>query len=318
MTYAQNNLIEASDFNTLVGNDTSPSTTVAYNTLLGVGNGKYGYGQTTITNVSANTSVQASNWSSLTTKMTSLANHQLTAITSVVTPTQNQKITYLAPLTTNLNSLYANKNNARLQGTSVATATVNSGSWSNRIVFEHVITFESADKARYFFNTGGQIALTFSSPNSGGAINTLFSNLATDCGTVVISAPTNETITIAGTNYQGVTKIGGSGTATVASTRGYYGLTSSLLSIFKQQPAAGAASGYLGSFIEVQARTNGTQGSNADNGSVITIQTIWDEIPNGLIVAPNTTTTCTVRYPSNGYITNTWGTVSVAGTVSGS
>jgi hypothetical protein len=71
-------------------------------------------------------------------------------------------------------------------------------------------------------------------------------------------------------------------------------------------------------------KTNGTQGSNGDNGSVITITTVWDEVPNGLAVATGTATTLTVKPPRSttsspsGYLVNSWGTPTVSGTVTGS
>ena len=53
-------------------------------------------------------------------------------------------------------------------------------------------------------------------------------------------------------------------------------------------------------------------------GNVITISTVWDEIPNGLTVATGSATTVTIRPPEVTYIANTWGTPSVTGTVTGS
>jgi len=64
------------------------------------------------------------------------------------------------------------------------------------------------------------------------------------------------------------------------------------------------------------ARSNGTQGSNGDSGSVITITTLWDEVPDGLTVGDGSSTTVTAQAPETTYIANTWGTISVSGTVS--
>jgi hypothetical protein len=60
-----------------------------------------------------------------------------------------------------------------------------------------------------------------------------------------------------------------------------------------------------------------TQGSNGDTGSVITIYTIWDEVPDGLTAAANSATTLTVRPPAVTHIANTWGAITLSGTVSG-
>jgi hypothetical protein len=95
-------------------------------------------------------------------------------------------------------------------------------------------------------------------------------------------------------------------------------LNTSNIEIFKQF-ATGTPSGYVGSYITVNVRTNGTQGSNGDNGNIITITTTWDEVPNGLSVSANTTTTVTARPPSTSYLsTASWGTPALASSVTGS
>jgi hypothetical protein len=45
---------------------------------------------------------------------------------------------------------------------------------------------------------------------------------------------------------------------------------------------------------------------------------VWDEIPNGLTVTTGSATTVTVRPPETTYLANTWGSISIAGTSSGS
>jgi hypothetical protein len=181
------------------------------------------------------------------------------------------------------------------------------------------VTFASGDAARYFFNAGGQIKLTFSHP-TGGGVDALYNALASACGTVVLSAPSTGTVTIAGTSYNGVTKIGGLGTTSVLTQNvGYYGLTSTFQNIF-QQLATGSPAGYVGSLISVSAKTNGSTGSNGDNGSVITFTTLWDEVPDGgstLPLSSGSTTTVTIVPPASTYITSTWGTPTVSGSVTG-
>jgi hypothetical protein len=137
-------------------------------------------------------------------------------------------------------------------------------------------------------------------------------------GTVVLSAPTSGAANIAGTSYNGVTKVGGGGSTPVISTNsGYYNLTTSNANAFYQTASTGP-SGYLSTNINILVRTNGTQGSNGDVGNVITISTVWDEIPNGLTVTTGSATTVTIRPPEVVYLANTWGTPTVTGTVTGS
>ena len=316
MTYEQYGLISYTDFNNFAG-ATNSTTANTLNAVLGVGSGNSGYGQPTVTNVAQYATVSASDWASLINKMTSTASQQATSITALTAPTAGDRINYLSALSTNLTSLYTKRNNAGSQGSSVATATTNATAWSSAITFTHTVSFASADSARYFFNAGGQIAITLEHP-TGSGINTMFNTMATAAGTVVLSAPSSGNVTIAGSVYNGVTKVGGSGSAsTVSPNIGYYALTTSNQEIFRQA-ASSAPTGYTSSFISINVRSNGTQGTNADRGTVLTITTLWDEIPNGLLVSANTKTTVTVRYPSSSYLSPSWGTVTVVGSVSGS
>jgi hypothetical protein len=86
--------------------------------------------------------------------------------------------------------------------------------------------------------------------------------------------------------------------------------------VFTQLASTGPA-GYLSTFIRVIAKSNGTQGSNGDTGNVVTIFTVWDEIPDGLTVGTGTSTTVTVQAPETTYLANTWGTITVSGSVTG-
>jgi hypothetical protein len=94
-------------------------------------------------------------------------------------------------------------------------------------------------------------------------------------------------------------------------------MTTSNANVFTQLASTGP-SGYLSTFIRVIAKSNGTQGSNGDAGSVITLYTVWDEVPDGLTVGTGSTTTVTAVAPESTYVANTWGTISVTGTVAGS
>jgi len=314
MSYAQFGTIQASDYNGLIGSGTTAN---ALNTVWSTGTSTYGYGQTALTSVSVGATVLASEWANLVNRTANSAAHQSSSITSVAAPVAGGTITYNANVVTNLQTIYSNRLNAVSQsGTTSNTATYGS-TWLNAITFTHTVSFANGDAARYFFNSGGQLAVTCAHP-SGTGINLLLNNLASNVGTVVLSSPASGSATIAGTSYNGITRIGGGGNApTIATNSGYYALTTSNANVYYQTASTGP-SGYLSTNINIFIKTNGTQGSNGDTGSVITISTVWDEIPNGLTVSTGSATTVTLRPPEVTNIANTWGTPTVTGTVTGS
>jgi hypothetical protein len=312
MTYAQYGTIQATDYNNLVGSN--PSTTAnVMNTTWSTGGGTNGYGQTALAQVSAGGTVTAAQWANLVVAQANSASHQGTTISSITAPVAGGTITYLSALPTNIASVYTNKLNAATQGATTSNAVTTGTTWSDKATWTHTVTFANGDAARYFFNSGGQIKVTQSHP-SGTGINALFNALATACGTVVMSAMSSGTANIASTTYNGITKVGGSGSATLSTNSGYYAQTTANVQVFNQVAASGPA-GYLSTNSTILTKSNGTQGSNADAGSVITIYTVWDEIPNGLVVASGSSVTVSAVAPETTNLANSWGTITVAGSV---
>ena len=317
MSYAQNGLIEATDFNTLVGGN--PETAAnKLNTTWATGGTTAGYGQTAVSQVSAGGTVIATGqWNALVANTASAAAHSGSSITSVTAPTSGGTVTYLSAIPTNLTTIYTNRRNAAAVGSTTTSTATRSTSWENGLTFTHTVTFASGDAARYFFNSGGQIKMTASHP-TGTGINLLFSDLASNSGTVVQSAPNSGTVSIAGTSYSGITRVGGGGnTPTVDANKGYFGLTTSNATVYTQTASSGP-SGYLSSFIRYITKSNGTQGSNGDTGSVVTIYTIFDEIPNELVANAGTAVTLTLQAPETTNLSASWGTPSLASSVTGS
>ena len=314
MTYASGSTILAADYNGLVG--TNPNTASGtLNTVWATGGTTAGYGQTALATVSTGDSILASSWANLVNRTASAATHQGTSITSVTAPSTGGVITYLSAIPTNLTTIYTSRLNAATQGSTTSNSVTTASTWSSAATFTQTVTFANGDAARYFFNSGGQLAITCSSPGGSG-INLLLNNLASNVGTVVLSAPSSGTATIAGTSYSGVQRVGGGGNApTVSTNSGYYAWTTSNANVYYQTASTGP-SGYLSTNINIFVKTNGTVGSNGDRGNVITVYTVWDEIPNGLTVSSGSVTTLTVRPPETTNIANTWGTISLAGSVS--
>ena len=313
MTYAQYGTIQAADFNALAGgNPTTTSGTL--NAVWATGGTTAGYGQTALANVAVGDTVAASQWATLVGNTASAASHQGTAITSVSVPVTGGTITYLSAIPTNLTTIYNSRLNASSQGSTTSNTVTTATTWSSLATFTHTATFANGDAARYFFNSGGQLAITCSHPGSAG-INLLFNTLCSDVGTVVMSSPSSGSITVSAVSYNGITKIGGGGTApTISTNSGYFAMTTSNANVFTQLASTGP-SGYLSTFIRIIAKSNGTQGASGDTGSVITLFTLFDEVPDGLTVASGSAVTLTVRPPETTYLANTWGTITLAGSV---
>lgn len=314
MTYAQFGTVQSTDFNTLVGGN--PTTTAnTLNATWSTGGGTAGYGQTAVANVTVGQTVATSaQWASLVANTASAASHQGSSITSVSTPVAGGTITYVSAIPTNLQTIYSNRLNAASQGSTTANTVTTVSTWSDKATWTHTATFANGDAARYFFNSGGQLKITMSHP-SGTGINLLLNNLASNVGTVVQSAPSSGTITVSGVSYNGITKVGGGGNApTVSTNSGYYAMTTANANVFYQTASTGPAS-YLSTNINIFIKSNGTQGSNSDAGSVITIYTVWDEIPNGLTVSTGSAVTVTAQAPETTYLANSWGTITLSGSV---
>lgn len=316
MTYAKDSLIQASDYNNLIGASTT-TTASTLNATWATGGTSAGYGQTALANVAQDATIGNVAWSNLINTVANAALHQASSITTVSPPAADSTITYLAPLVTNLTTVYNNRLSAAAQGSTLAnTVTNTTTNWKNQLLITHTVSFANGDAARYFFNAGGQLAITCTHSNTATAVNQIFSNLASNIGTVVISAMNAGNANIAGTTYNGVTKIGGGGkTPVISQNSGYYAQSTGNLTLFNQEATG---SFYSSSFISVTSKSNGTQGSNGDKGSTLYIATIWDEVYSygtGLTVGTGSTTTLTVRYPSSSVLANTWGTVTLSGVV---
>jgi hypothetical protein len=319
MTYALYGNIASFDYNTFVGPNPSTSSG-ALNTVWAIGGNNAGYGQPALSQVPYMSRIYSSDWANLINKTSNSALHQGTSITAVPAPGNYGRIPYLPAIPTNLTSIYTNRLNAATQGATIAnTATYNS-TWSNVLIFTHTVRFANGDAARYFFNSGGQLKVTCSHANNIAGINQLIHTLASNVGTVVMSSTISDPITVSGSSYNGVTKVGGGLPApTIAEDMGYYALTTANTVIFTQTASTGPAY-YLNTNISIIAKSNGTQGSNQDAGNVITLYTVWDEITVGYYsdVGAGSTTTVTIQAPETTYLANSWGNIGITGTVFGS
>ena len=293
MAYSAGSTILDDDYNGFAGD---------VNNVWGVGSGDSGYGQTnTIATVSAGTTITATQWATLLTRISSAASHQGTSITSITNPVAGNTISAYAALTTNITAIQNGRSNASASGTDSTATTTTTSAWSSSATTSKTITFASANQLRYFFNAGGMIRMSWS--RSGGTSsdqNTSWTNLLGAAGTIVHTGAAASK-SIAATSYTGTTKIGGSGSpTTLATSTGAYALTGSAVTLFKQ---LGATYLYTTNFINVNASIS---------GNTITYAVTLDD--NDAPSAPDSvdgtlTMTTTIRYPSTGTLSDTWGTV---------
>lgn len=310
MSYAQFGIVEATDFNTLVGGDPT-STANTLNAMWATGSGQGGYGQTAVGNVAAGQVVAATNWASLVNSTSNAASHQGSSITSVTAPVAGGLVTFISAIPTNLQTTWSSRGNAAAQGSTSANTQTTVSQWTDYANFTFTCTFANGDAARYFFNAGGQLKFTCSHSNTTAGINAAFATLATATGTVVLSGQNSGSRTIASTAFTGVTKVGGSGTATVSTNAGYFGLSTANTTIFDQDSGTSPYTTTVD--IQYKAKTNGAQGSNSDNGSVVTVSCVFDKVSGNGTIGSGSSVTATLVPPSLTYLANTWGSITLAG-----
>lgn len=319
MSYTVGGLIEATDYNGFVSTTVGANVNATWST----GTTSAGYGQSALATVSVGGTVTAAQWASLVNTIAAMANHQGTTITARTAPTAGTLISVLSAVNTDITNCYNNRGNAVAvgsqftgwTGTNSKTAATSGASWS--ITFTNTVTFASADAARYFFNAGGIVVLDVSKTSTGQTGDPEWNDLAnTLCGEIRFTGGAFSQ-TIAGTAYTGTTKIGGTGTPNILTTgTGYFDLTPGGAATIIYKQFADTAP-YTANFIQHSVALNA--GSN-----ILTFTTLWsasdgDPISGGTAssgATPGTapTTICTYFPPSTTYLTNTWGTPSIAAT----
>jgi len=310
MTYAAGGLIQAADFNNLVGAAAGTQGGGAQlNPVWATGSGNYGYGQTAVGNVSVSGSVAASNWASLVNTLNSARVHQSGSGSGISAPTAGTTIAFLSTLTSAVSTAATNRLTAATTGTtttgskSVAMSAAASASATGTITF--TITFGSGvDATRYFFNAGGKINLTFNSfTNTGG----------TDRGTSINTlASTNFASKLLNAASFGARTGAGGTVITDTTAGGYYALSTSPTENFR----VNSTSYYTGDYFAVSYSTNGTTGSYSANGNILTITvTAFSSTTGSTQPSDSINVTLvmgiTATLPETTNLTNTWGTVTI-------
>lgn len=332
MTYSSGGLIQASDYNTFT------TTAGGLNDIWSTGTTDKGWGQTAFVSASVAGTVTATQWATLVNNLTLSGQQTNTVLTSRTAPTAGQTINILSALSADITSVTTNRGNTAtlgteygvFTGTTSKTTATGSGQASWTILFTHIITFPSANAARYFFNAGGLIKIQYGKSSTGTDHDAEWNTLAGQCGSIYISGRVNGTNqTIVGTSYSGTTRIGGTGgtQTTLATTTGWYTLVggAAATTLFQLN---NTVSPYTPEFIRTTAAIDAGR-------TILTLQTLWSDdgttapgttsnISGGTGVSSPATTigsatapTTLVTYlpPSTSYLTNSWGTPTIAASV---
>lgn len=329
MAYSSGGLIQATDYNGFVGS--SPSATAnTLNTIWAVGSGDKGYGQTALSAVSAAGLVTATQWATAVNTLNSIKTHQDGSGTGIGAPTAGSLISYLATFSSSIGTAYTNRLTTATNGTDITGAAPTATTWNTATPTTQQITrtatFASADQARYFWNAGGKLVLTFSCVNTLGNAKGAdwLSLLNTKFASIVVGSATNGSRT------------GTGGTVSASDlTLGYWDCTTSNQSIVTLTSASATAD-YSSNSVAVGIKTNGVQGANADVGTVFTFTIDLTDaaadtntappgipvyVPAGIAPTQGAfndglnlaiTTNITVRPPETTNLTNSWGTVTIA------
>lgn len=312
MTYAQGSLIEATDYNNLLGTNTSINSATLH-AVWAWGANSRGYGQTPISNVSVSSTVTATQWATLINTINSANTHINGTGSGLTANTAGQLIGFSAGLPVKINGLNSDRmlfasNSAVIANHNSLTAYAawTSASTSATITrsFGANVAFESPDKARFFFNAGGRLKFNITATADAVARSVAAKAVIDNMGGIaVFGANTNG----------GRTGTGGT-LGTNATAVGYYNLTIANVTVVS---VTSTTASYTTDTGTITVRTNGTRGSFNDNGDIISF---WATInstqgagalsfDDSLSVTP--TVTVDVSYPEVTNLANTWGAVTV-------
>jgi hypothetical protein len=327
MAYATGDIILDDEYNVFVtglaGGGSTDSANL--NNVWGTGQADRGYGQsTTLSSVTAGTTVTATQWATLLARITSSANHQSSSISAMTTPSSTDIITIIGTIAGNLTTIHTNRLNAGSVGTPVSANIDSTGSWTTSATQLITFTFTDPDEARYFFNCGGTISIDPSVTGyTDDAKARSWDALTQMCGTVSLGAQGSS---VSGeTNSITVTEAHTASSASVSTTIGYYDLTTSNQLIYEKSLTT-AGSPYIAGAannVKIYAKSNGTQGSYSDAGTIITLEVqfndastddSYDKVDYNVLDEMDGTVRNVSIYtpPSTSYLTQSWSNPTVA------
>lgn len=317
MTYSSGGLIQASDYNGFVGgNGSGANVSGQLNTVLGIGKGNAGYGQTAVSNVTAVTNVvTATQWTTLVNGVNTVRKHQAGAsFTNIGTYTAGTTISAANDVSGNLTSAYTNRLNYQAEGTTTTGATFYSvftaPNDTNAATFNlsRTATFANGDAARYFFNAGGQLNFVMiSSTNVDGT------GRSADVGNLAVTNFASKRVL--GGNAKARTGSGGTlNQDQTGANVGYYGLTTSNTTLTQITSTSTAYTTDVFNFFGKTGTAN--VAGNGDNGTTLVMSAQWvmgaQSPAFNDSISVNVAHRVDVIYPSTSFLANTWGSVTIS------
>lgn len=261
MAYQAGDKILDDEYNTFVNSSSSP---FGYNHFAGTGASQYGLGQTHIATVSGgSTTITASQWNTLLTAITNIANHTNDTITARTAVTSGDTIAIKAAVAADLATLAASVAGGCVNATAVSESSelqssVSSTRWVGSHTVEHSITFSNNNDLRHFFNAGGKMRMKFTRNGNGGSSATSK------------DSSVDELITAIGNFDLGAQVSTRSGSGETVSTNGLSNGVADLSSSYTTLLILTQASGtYTSMNIKIEAKINNT---NYTDATVVTMR----------------------------------------------
>ena len=268
MAYTAGDTILDDEYNAFVGSSSDP---YGYNHFAGTGSGVYGLNQTSIATVSAGGTINASQWNSLFTGLTNIANHTNVntgggagVLASVAAVQAGDAIAIKSTLITDLAALAAQVAAGSPSATAftdrAAGTSTNGNTWNSTSTIERSITFANNATMRAFFNAGGSIKIDpGTSGSTDGLKDTVFQELTAAVGILEFKAH--------------ATTRGGSGETQTSfdSGAGFHDLGSN--SYQSKLKLTSNNSGYTSDYIEIFVKINAAPSS----ATVITVKMVGSD-----------------------------------------
>ena len=305
MSYAQGSVIDAADYNGLVGSNSTTADTINY--VWDTGNGQFGYGQGAVSAVSAAATITATQWSTMLAALNKALQHQAGAAATLgpVNYTAGSVITYFANVATSVTTINTNKLNFNsTRGATTTGSNLDKAYTNEAATLTHTITvtFASADQARYFFNAGGRLSLVLSTGGDFTANDkeTNWATLINAVGTIHLDQLTS-------------TRTGTGETLTTNGLAiGYWDLTTSNQTLIRLTQDTAP---YTANYIDIFAKVAGAGGSNGGLGTEVIFQI--DYVDGSADGGFNDGISGTVRNridivkPEITYLADVWGSITV-------